>query len=105
MGNFDVLNLALGFDMLRIGLAQVVQMANERVQKLLWSHFSGLSTGLRLVDAPHTGLLPLARSCAALAAEAHLLASPVSLSYRSQIAEGIEDHGSMAPLGVRKTRN
>jgi hypothetical protein len=32
-----------------------------------------------------------------------VLANPVSLDYRGQIAEGFEDHASMAPLGVRKT--
>jgi histidine ammonia-lyase len=32
-----------------------------------------------------------------------VLANPVSLDYRGQIAEGVEDHASMAPLGVRKT--
>ena len=102
VGNFDVLNLAIGFDTLRIALAQVLQIANERVQKQLWSHFSDLPTGLRLANGPQSGLLPLARSCAALTAEARLLANPVSLTYRAQIAEGIEDQGSMAPLGVRK---
>ena len=34
-----------------------------------------------------------------------MLANPVSLDYRGQIAEGIEDHASMAPLGVRITED
>ena len=46
VGNFDVSSLAMAFDYLRIGIAHAAQVANERVQKLLWSHFSGLPTGL-----------------------------------------------------------
>jgi histidine ammonia-lyase len=49
------------------------------------------------------GLRPLGYTSVSLAAEARVLANPVSLDYRGQIAEGFEDHASMAPLGVRKT--
>ena len=46
VGNFDVSSLAMAFDYVRLGLAHAAQVANERVQKLLWRHFSGLPTGL-----------------------------------------------------------
>jgi histidine ammonia-lyase len=101
-GNFDVVALAIAFDLLRIALAQIVQLANERIQKHLWSQFSGLPTGLAAHDGDE-GLRPLGYTSASLAAEARSLANPVSLDYRGQIAEGVEDHASMAPLGVRKT--
>jgi histidine ammonia-lyase len=103
VGNFDVVALAMAFDLLRLGLAEVAHVANERVQKLLWTHFSGLSTGLAPTEGPTGGLRPLGRSCAALTAETRFLANPVSLDYRGQLAEGMEDHASMAPLAVRKT--
>jgi len=103
VGNFDVVSLALAFDYLRLGFAHAAQVANERVQKLLWGHFSGLPTGLAREDGPTGGLRPLGRSFAALAAEARFLANPVSLDYRGQIAEGVEDHASMAPLAVSTT--
>lgn len=103
VGNFDVTNIALAFDMLRIALAKQVQVANERIQKQLWAQFSGLPTGLGVLDEPVGGMHQLARMCASLAAEAQLLANHVSLIYHTQLAEGIEDHASMAPLGVRKT--
>lgn len=32
-----------------------------------------------------------------------MLVNPVSLDYRGQLAEGIEDHAPMAPLSVRRT--
>jgi histidine ammonia-lyase len=104
VGNFDVTNIAICLDMLRIALVHVMQMSSERIQKQLWSHFSGLPTGLGAVDGdPSARLIPLARVCAAIASEAKSLANPVSLSYRSQVAEGIEDHASMAPYVVQKT--
>lgn len=104
VGNFDVVALAMAFDSLRLGLTQACHVANERVQKLLWNQFSGLPTGLSAdATAGSGGLRPLGRACAAIAAEARFLANPVSLDYRGQIAEGIEDHASMAPLAVRRT--
>ncbi|MDQ2897063.1 MAG: aromatic amino acid ammonia-lyase [Actinomycetota bacterium] len=103
VGNFDVTSLAMAFDFVRLGLAHATQVANERVQKLLWAHFSGLPTGLAARPGPTGGLRPLGRSFAALASEARFLANPVSLDYRGQLAEGIEDHASMAPLAVNTT--
>lgn len=102
VGNFDITNIAISLDMLRISIAHIVQIASERVQKQLWTHFSGLPTGLDGND-PLARLIPLSRICAATAAEAKMLAAPVSLSYQSQVAEGIEDHASMAPYAVART--
>jgi histidine ammonia-lyase len=103
VGNFDVTSLAMAFDHLRLGIAHAAQVANERVQKLLWQHFSGLPTGLAHQDGPTGGLRPLGRAFAAAASEARFLANPVSLEYRGQLAEGVEDHASMAPLAVSVT--
>ena len=103
VGNFDVTSLAMAFDYMRLGIAHAAQVANERVQKLLWHHFSGLPTGLARHEGPTGGLRPLGRSFAALASEARFLANPVSLDYRGQLAEGVEDHASMAPLAVSTT--
>ena len=103
VGNFDVTSLAMAFDYIRLGIAHATQVANERVHKLLWNHFSGLPTGLAREDGPTGGLRPLGRSFAAAASEARFLANPVSLDYRGQLAEGVEDHASMAPLAVSAT--
>ncbi len=103
VGNFDVTSLAMAFDYLRLGIAHAAQVANERVQKLLWHHFSGLPTGLAHHEGPTGGLRPLGRSFAASASEARFLANPVSLDYHGQLAEGVEDHASMAPLAVSTT--
>ncbi len=103
VGNFDVVGLAMVFDLLRLAIANAVKVANERVQKLLWNHFSDLPSGLAFQQDATNGLKPMGRWCAALAAEARSLANPVSLDYAGQVAEGIEDHASMAPLTVRRT--
>jgi histidine ammonia-lyase len=73
------------------------------MQKLLWRHFSGLPSELAVEEGPTNGLKPMGRWSAALAAEARSLANPVSLDYAGQVAEGVEDHASMAPLAVRRT--
>jgi histidine ammonia-lyase len=103
VGNFDVVALAASFDFLRIAITAALQVLDERVQKLLWAQFSGLSTGLAATSGATGGLRQLGRACAALTAEARGLANPVSLDYRGQVSEGVEDHASMAPLSVRRT--
>ncbi len=103
VGNFDVTNIAIAFDNLRVALVHVIRLANERLHKHLWSDFSALPTGLARPENPLTRLLPLARTCSSLTAEAQSLANPISLSYGSQLGEGVEDHGSMAPLAVKAT--
>jgi histidine ammonia-lyase len=102
-GNFDVVGLAMAFDLLRLGIANAIKGTNERVQKLLWHHFSGLPSELAFEQGPTNGLKPMGRWCAALAAEARSLARPVTLDYAGQVAEGVEDDASMAPLSVRRT--
>lgn len=103
VGNFDVIAVAMAFDLLRLSLANAVKVANERVQKLLWNHFSGLPSELAFKQGATNGLKPMGRWCAARSAEARSLANPVSLDYVGQVAEGMEDHASMAPLSVRRT--
>jgi histidine ammonia-lyase len=103
VGNFDVVGLAMAFDLLRLAIANAIKVANERVQKLLWNHFSGLPSELALEQGTSNGLKPMGRWCAALAAETRSLARPVTLDYTGQVAEGVEDDASMAPLSVRRT--
>jgi histidine ammonia-lyase len=103
VGNFDIVGVAMAFDLVRLAITNAVRVANERVQKLLWNHFSGLPSELAAEEGPTNGLKPMGRWCAALAAEARSLGNPVSLDYAGQVAEGVEDHASMAPLAVRRT--
>ncbi len=103
VGNFDITPVAAAFDFFRLALAQLLTMACERVQKHLAEQFSGIATGLRAAESPDDVLALIGGGASAVAAEARLLAGPVSLDLpTSTIAGGIEDHMTMAPLGARR---
>lgn len=102
-GNFDVTNLAIAFDNLKVAIVHVTRMANERIHKHLWNCFSALPTGLEKKENPLTRLTPLARACSSMSGEAYSLGYPASLSYNAQLCEGVEDYASMAPLAVTST--
>jgi histidine ammonia-lyase len=104
VGNLDIVPVAAALDFARIALATVVTCAAERTVKLLQSPLSGLPAGL--AAEPGTGeeaLAEFAGAAQAIAAEARLLAHPVSFEVVSSIkAEGIEDRTTMAPLSARR---
>jgi len=103
--NFDILPLAAALDFLRIALAPVLTSSAERTTKLLESAWSGRYTGLSSQKTPEPGLSELDVAAAALAAEARLLAQPVSFEVSTtSIADGIEDRMTMAPLAARRLR-
>jgi histidine ammonia-lyase len=105
VANFEIVGLAAALDYQRIVLATVLGGAAERVVKLLERPWSGLPTGLAASgDADDAGLAYLGIAVQALAAEARLLAAPVSFELVSTAhAEGIEDRTTMAPLAARRT--
>ena len=104
VGCFDILPLAAALDFLRIALAPVLTSANERVMKLLHAGFSGLAPGLAArPDRGDDGYSEFGVAGQAIAAEARLLAAPVSFEMASSTqAEGIEDRTTMAPLAARR---
>ncbi len=104
VGNFDASGLAAALDYARIGLAHALTLSCERVQKLLSGWHTGLLTGLReREDIAEDALAIFGHGAAALAAEARLLAQPVSFELpTSSVAESVEDRVTMAPLGARR---
>jgi histidine ammonia-lyase len=104
VANYEVLPLVLAVDYLRIALASALGAAAERVVKTLETTWSGLPTGLSPgPDAAEPGLAYLGIAVQAFAAEARLLAGPVSAEVVSTShAEGIEDRTTMAPLAARR---
>src|SRR2546423_8475800 len=97
--------MAAAVDFLRIALAPVLTSSAERTTKLLESAWSGLESGLSPAKTPEPGLVELDVAAAGLAAEARLLAQPVSFEVStSSIADGIEDRMTMAPLAARRLR-
>ena len=103
-GNHDMAAITVALDYARLGLAQAVTVANERIQKLLDPRFSGLPSGLRAHDRlVEDGLGVIGHGATALAAEARLLAAPVALEQpTSAAAEGIEDRVTLAPVAARR---
>jgi len=104
VGNFDSLPLAAALDLLRIALAPVVTAAVERTLKLLSPRFSGLAEGLaERAGTWEDGLSELGVSAQAIAAEARLLAQPVSFELASTMQEsGVEDRTALTSLGARR---
>jgi histidine ammonia-lyase len=102
--SFDVLALAAALDLVRIALAPVVTCAAERALKLLQASFSGLPEGLGERPAlPAPAFSEFGVVLLALSGEARLLSAPVSVDAGSSTHhEGIEDHGTFAPLSARR---
>jgi histidine ammonia-lyase len=103
-GNFDVVPLAAALDFLRIALAPALTSAAERALKLLQAPLTGLPEGLGAQPGlAEPALSELGAAVQGLAAEARLLAQPVSFELASTTQhEGIEDRTTMAPLGARR---
>jgi len=103
VANYEILPLVTALDHLRITLATVLGASAERSVKLLETTWSGLPTGLSVGDPSDPGLAYLGIAVQAFAAEARLLAAPVSMEVVSTShAEGIEDRATMAPLAARR---
>jgi histidine ammonia-lyase len=101
VANFDAQPLTTALDVIRIGLAPALLASSERVVKLLDASWSGLPRGL--VDGAADGMSFLGIAVQSLAAEATLLAAPVSFALASTAhAEGIEDRTALAALAARR---
>jgi histidine ammonia-lyase len=104
VGNFEAVALASALDLARLVLAQALTSAAERALKLLQAPLTGLPEGLgERAGLAESALSELGIAAQAIAAEARLLAQPVSLELVSTTqAEGIEDRTTMAPLAARR---
>jgi histidine ammonia-lyase len=97
-GNFHPMVLAIAFDALRIALAHAGQLSERRMSHLWETLFGRLEGGL----PPLPYGLQLRYPAAALFPELKQLAAPASLDL-PPLDLGVEDHGTSAPLSVRKT--
>jgi len=104
VGNFEIQPLATALDVARLALAPVLSSAAERAVKLLQAPLTGLTEGLGARAAlAESALSELGIAIQAFAAEARLLAQPVSFELLSTTqAEGIEDRMTMAPLAASR---
>jgi histidine ammonia-lyase len=97
-GNFQPVVLAIAFDALRIALAHVGQLSERRMSHLWDAFFGHLASGPPPMVAHG---LQLRYPAAALFPELKQLAAPASLD-TPPLDLGVEDHGTSAPLSVRK---
>jgi histidine ammonia-lyase len=105
-GNFHPMVMAIAFDALRIALAQAGQLSERRMNHLwdaLFRQWEGEPWFRRLESGlPMPYGLQLRFPAAALFPELKQLAAPASLDL-PPLELGVEDHGTSAPLSVRKT--
>jgi histidine ammonia-lyase len=99
-GNFHTPLLALAIEQLRLALAQLVTLGAYRALKVMSGPFSGLPAFLTPRPGTRTGFATLQKTLVAQVAEVRHLANPASLDFLP-VAEGVEDHATMAPLAVR----
>jgi histidine ammonia-lyase len=103
-GNFHPIVLALAFDALRGAVAHVGQLSERRMSHLWDAFFAAMAaTGM-----PPTGPPPevfgisLRYPAAAVFTQLKQLAAPATLDVPPLETGGLEDHGTGAPLSVRK---
>ena len=97
-GNFHPVVMTIAHDALRVALAQVGQLSERRMSHLWDAFFRQPASG-----PPTVGYgLQLRYPAAALFPELKQLAAPASLD-TPPLDLDVEDHGTSAPLSVRKT--
>ena len=89
-GNFHSQALNLAFDVLKIGFAQVGNLSERRLHRLLDSRFSGLADQLASDPGRQTGVVFAHKSVLGLAAENRMLAGPASV-HQGDTSAGQED--------------
>ena len=100
-GNFHAQALAFSLDGVAIACAQLGNLSEKRLHRLLDARFSGLPEQLAVDPGRHTGLTVLHKSVVALCAENRLLAAPASVAAWDTSA-GQEDVEAFTPLGASK---
>jgi histidine ammonia-lyase len=100
-GNFHAQALSFGLDALAIALAQVGNLAEKRLHRLLDSRFSGLPDQLASDPGRQTGLVFLHKSVLGYTAENRLLAAPASV-HPGDGSAGQEDFEALTFLAAEK---
>ncbi len=100
-GNFHIPGLAIAFEALGLGVAQVATLLVERCLKLLGPETSGLPLQLTRHGPQQSGFATVQKTLTALANDIRHLANPACLDYLP-VSAGIEDHAPMAMRCVTK---
>ncbi|HEY0417696.1 MAG TPA: aromatic amino acid ammonia-lyase [Gaiellaceae bacterium] len=102
-GNFHAQSVAFRLDAVAIGAAQVANLLEKRVHRLLDARFSGLPEQLAETPGSQTGASVLHKAVVGLCAENRLLAAPASV-VASDTSAGQEDVQAFALLAGSKLR-
>jgi histidine ammonia-lyase len=100
-GNFHGQPMALAFDFLGIALAELANISERRLERLVNPDLSGLPAFLVENGGINSGFMIVQYSAAALVSENKILAHPASVDSIPSSANQ-EDHVSMGTIGARK---
>lgn len=103
-GNFHGQPMALPFDYLAIALAELANVSERRIERLVNPQLSGLHAFLTAKGGLHSGFMIMQYSAASLVSENKVLAHPSSVDSIPSSANQ-EDHVSMGTIGARKARD
>ncbi|MFZ5967320.1 MAG: histidine ammonia-lyase [Bacillota bacterium] len=102
-GNFHGQPMALAFDFLGIAIAELANIAERRIERLVNPQLSGLPAFLTEKGGLHSGFMIAQYAAAALVSENKVLAHPASVDSIPSSANQ-EDHVSMGTIAARKAR-
>lgn len=102
-GNFHGQPMALPFDFLGIAVAEIADISERRLERLVNPALSGLPAFLTKDGGVNSGFMIVQYSAAALVSENKVLAHPASVDSIPSSANQ-EDHVSMGTIAARKAR-
>lgn len=102
-GNFHGQPMALSFDFLGIALAELADISERRIERLVNPSLSGLPAFLVEHGGINSGFMIVQYSAASLVSENKVLAHPASVDSIPSSANQ-EDHVSMGTIAARKSR-
>ena len=103
-GNFHGQPMALPFDFLGIAMAEIADVSERRIERLVNPALSGLPAFLTPDGGVNSGFMIVQYSAAALVSENKILAHPASVDSIPSSANQ-EDHVSMGTIAARKARD
>ncbi|AOT72695.1 histidine ammonia-lyase [Geosporobacter ferrireducens] len=103
-GNFHGQPLALAFDFLGIAIAELANVSERRIERLVNPQLSGLPAFLTEKGGLHSGFMIAQYAAAALVSENKVLAHPASVDSIPSSANQ-EDHVSMGTIAARKAKD
>lgn len=104
-GNFHGQPLALAFDYLGIALAELGNISERRIERMVNPHLSfGLPPFLAPNSGIHSGMMIVQYTAASLVSENKVLAHPASVDSIPSSANQ-EDHVSMGSISARKAKS